>query len=60
MTVGVGLHQGSPVSHYLFAMIVDVFSGLRDKGSILLDRGACYMLVTLYCVAPEERRLNGN
>ena len=32
--------------------------GLRDKGSIPVTR--VIMLMTLYCVAQEERRLNRN
>ena len=47
--VGVGLHQGYSLSPYLFAMIMDV-----------LAHGACYMLMTLYCVAPEVRLLKIN
>ena len=42
ITVGVGLHQGSYLSLYLFAMIMDVLArGARDKGSIPVVRVIC-------------------
>ena len=52
--VNVGLHQGSSLIPYLFAMIMDV-SACRIK-----DKGACYMRMILYCVAPEKRKWKRN
>ena len=54
--VGVGLHQGSSLIPYLFAMIMDVLAhGIKD-----ISHGAYYMLMTLYCVAPDVRLLKRN
>ena len=39
--VGVGLHQGSSLSPYLFAMIMDVQVGPRDKGYIPMVHVTC-------------------
>ena len=41
--VGIRLHQGSFLSPYFYAMIMDVY-----------PRGACYMLKTLYCVVENK------
>ena len=50
ITVSVGLHQGSSLSPYLFAMIMDVLAcGIKDLSPW------CIFYV-LYCVAPEDRR----
>ena len=52
----VGLNKGSFLSLHLFQMIRDVLAcGLK-----YLPRGACYLLTTLYWVAPEDRKLTMN
>ena len=44
------------MSPYLFAMIMDALARrIKD-----MSRGACYMLMTFYCVAPELRLLKRN
>ena len=53
--MGICLHQGSSLSPYLFAISMDVLArGIKDPS------GAYYMLMTLYCVEPEERLLKIN
>ena len=44
--MGEGLHQGPSLSHYTFAMILDVLA----CGERIYSHGACYMLMTLHCV----------
>ena len=47
--VGVGLHQGSSLSPYLFAMIMDVLAcGIKDLYP-------WYMLITLHIVWHQNR-----
>ena len=51
--MGVGLHKRFPPIPYVFAMITNVLA----CGIMIYLRDECYMLMALYCGAPEERRL---
>ena len=55
--VGVGLHQGSSLSPYLFAMIMDVLAhGIKDLSPWCM----LYADDIVLCGAPEERLLKRN
>lgn len=48
--VRIGLHQGNSLSPYLFGLVMDVLTfGIKGQ-----PPGACFLLMTFYCVGPER------
>ena len=57
--VGVGLHQGSSLSGEPVPFRHD-YGCVGPQEKRIYPHGACYMLMPLYCVAPEVRLLKRN